>query len=121
MGVTIIEAVRALHEGKCNRIKSLYSGRIYWKNDSDLGLTKLEFTKEEIIHTFHLLDFVITPEPGEVWEGDKKSSCWIYKDDDDNLRRIFTDGTGRVINENTIQMIHNQNGWRRVFPPVEGE
>ena len=113
-GLNIIEAVRALQDKKCLEIASTDTGDRL--EGSDLLKTN-DFTMAEILGTWTLVDPVITPQPGEVWEDQRQGIWWIFQNQRDDLlyRQTQYGGNTRL----TPEIIHNQNGWRRVFPPVE--
>lgn len=61
----------------------------------------------------------ITPKPGEVWahmmDQAKPYYCWIFRDQG-KLLRVWDNG---IIEDVKANMIHNQGGWKRIFPEVK--
>lgn len=106
-GLTIQEAIIAFQENKCEAIQEV-AGYVITTTLPDYALS---LSAREILGTWKLINPVITPEPGEVWELDNKQ-YWM------TLTYIL-DIYGATALFDMDTMIHNQNGWERVYPTVE--
>ena len=67
----------------------------------------------------------IRPEkPGELW-GRHKEHYLVFFDNDKHVCLCIVDEAGDKFTvsemDNTCEIIHNKNGWKRVFPSVEDE
>jgi hypothetical protein len=64
----------------------------------------------------------IRPRAGELWKSPARFNVFIIQDSQ-GLRRIFGDGSTHdgdsSSHKNWADMIHGENGWLRVYPPVE--
>ena len=114
------ETGKTQRETDINSYAKLDSGILYFYNSetNEQGSpASLWGIQQNNWQPYHLQKEIVPTEAGELWENKSGNYGHTFKHPSGKI--YFTDNKDTIYAKELIHVIHNQNDWTRIHPPVE--
>ena len=96
--------------------------RLYWHGiDDDCKNSPVQMVSilADNWQPYHPVEQIVPREAGELWESDAGLLCFIVENGGGLKARSQSDTLWEKEGGTFSRLIHNQNGWTRIHPPVK--